>query len=45
MEQGAESSNASEELMRRGFYGFTLAALLFALCFYVHAQQGKKSLR
>jgi putative ABC transport system substrate-binding protein len=36
------SGNASEELMRKSFFGLVLSALLFALCVPVEAQQPKK---
>ena len=36
------SDNASEELMRKSFFGLVLSAMLFALCLPVEAQQPKK---
>jgi ABC-type uncharacterized transport system substrate-binding protein len=45
MEQGAKSNNASEELMRKGFFGFALCAMLFGLCGSVDAQQTGKVAR
>jgi putative tryptophan/tyrosine transport system substrate-binding protein len=42
MEQGAKSSNASEEIMRKRLFGLTLGALLLALCVPGEAQQPKK---
>jgi ABC-type uncharacterized transport system substrate-binding protein len=42
MEQGARSSNASQEIMRKALFGLTLGAMVFALCFSAEAQQPKK---
>jgi putative ABC transport system substrate-binding protein len=45
MEQGAKSSNASQEIMRKTLFGLTLGAMLFALCVPVQAQQTGKVAR
>jgi putative ABC transport system substrate-binding protein len=42
MEQGAKSSNASEELMRKAVFGFALSAMLLAVCLPANSQQPKK---
>ena len=39
------SGNASEELMRKGFFGLALGAMVLALCLPVEAQQAKKVAR
>jgi putative tryptophan/tyrosine transport system substrate-binding protein len=41
MEQGAKSDNFWEALMRKGFFGFTLCAMLLALSLPAEAQQLK----